>query len=177
MPNLTPILVKLLRAQSNFLRAADSISAASWNTPPAPNSWSTAEIVAHLCHIERYVIGTADRIIRHSPRPIPFHKRFRLPLFLVEVRIRRLKSPLPVDPELLAEKEAMLADLRGVRERTLAFLDETKSRDLTRYYWPHPFLGMFGFYTWMEMIASHQIRHTKQIHEIATTLPKHVVSS
>ena len=37
---------------------------------------------------------------------------------------------MPVDPELLAEKETMLAALRNIRERMLAFIDETKERNL-----------------------------------------------
>ena len=43
---------------------------------------------------------------------------------------REAQTPMPVDPELLAEKETMLAELRDVRERTLAFMDETKERNL-----------------------------------------------
>jgi hypothetical protein len=71
----------------------------------------------------------------------------------------------------------MLADLRSVRERTLSFLEETHWLDLTAYYWPHPFLGKLNFYNWFTFIASHQIRHTKQIVQIAKNLPKRVVSS
>jgi hypothetical protein len=71
----------------------------------------------------------------------------------------------------------MLARLRTVRERTLAFLDETQSRNLASYRFPHPFLGMFNLYTWLELIACHQLRHAKQVHEIVTLLPNHVVTS
>jgi hypothetical protein len=35
----------------------------------------------------------------------------------------------------------MLGDLRGARERTLAFLEEKKGRDLSAYHWRHAFLG------------------------------------
>lgn len=78
----------------------------------------------------------------------------------------RLKSPVPLDASLLAEKETMLGMLRDARERTFAFLSETKNRDLSAYYWRHPFLGMLSTYEWIEMLAAHQIRHAKQIREI-----------
>jgi hypothetical protein len=66
----------------------------------------------------------------------------------------------------------MLAELREVRERTLAFLEETKGRDLSVYKWKHPFLGVLDAYDWMRMIAGHEVRHTKQLREIAARLPR-----
>lgn len=177
MPNLDSIRAKLIRSQSRFLTVADTIPSNFWKTPPSPHAWSTAEVVAHLCQIESSILTNSNRILRHPPRPVPFTKRFRLPLFLAEYRVRRFRSPLPVDTSLLAEKDPMLASLRTVRERTLAFLDEAKSRNLAPYYFPHPFLGMFNLYTWLELIACHQLRHAKQVHEIATLIPKRVVTS
>jgi len=177
MPKLDSLRAKLFSAQSRFLTAADTIPFNLWQTPPSPNAWSTAEIVAHLCQIESSIISNSNRILRHPPRPVPLLRRFRLPLFLAEYRVRRFKSPLPVDHSLLAGKDPMLAALCTVRERTLAFLDETKSRNLAPYCFPHPFLGMFNLYAWLELIACHQLRHAKQVHEIATLIPKHVVTS
>ncbi len=177
MPNLDAIRSKLLNAQSRFLTSADSVPFLDWQTRPVESRWSAAEITAHLCQVESSIILNAERILKHEPRHIPFTKRFRLPLFLVEYRVRRLRSPLPVDPTLLAEKDAQLGGLRTVRDRTLAFLDETKSRNLAAYRFPHPFLGMFTIYNWLELIAGHQIRHSKQVHEIATLLPNRVATS
>jgi len=57
-------------------------------------------------------------------------------------------------------------------ERTLAFIEETRDRDLSKYSMPHPFLGTLNAYEWLQFIASHEIRHTKQMREIAGTLPK-----
>jgi hypothetical protein len=177
MPNLDSIRTKLTEAQSLFLATADAISLPQWQTRLSDSSWSAAEIVAHLCQIESSIIANANRILRHPPRHVPLLKRFRFPLFLAEYRVRRFRSPLPVDPTLVGEKDAQLASLRAVRERTFVFLDETKSRDLAPYCFPHPFLGMFSIYAWLELIACHQLRHAKQIHEIATLLPNHVVNS
>jgi hypothetical protein len=79
-----------------------------------------------------------------------------------------------LDHGLLGHKEEMLAELRAARERTLSFLEETQQRDLNVYRWKHAFLGMLNVYEWFEMIASHELRHTKQIKEIAARLPKAV---
>ena len=172
MPVLEPIIEKLARAQRGLLRAADAVPADLWQTPPEPSMWSAAELVAHLMTVERAVIRSADKIVQKVPKPVPLLKRLHLPLAVAQVRFVRLKSPIPHDPALLREKEPMLAELREVRERTLAFLDETKHRNLSAYRWRHPFLGSLSAYGWFALIASHEIRHEKQMREIAAGLPK-----
>jgi uncharacterized damage-inducible protein DinB len=176
MPDLQSAIEKLNRAQANLLSAADAVAASNWNTPPGSNCWSAAHLVAHLCQVERGVLTYADRVIRKTPLHVPHWKRIHFPLTIVEGRWIRRKSPIPIDQQLLANKETMLAGLRGVRERTLAFLNETRERDLSVYYWPHPFPGRLNFYNWFTFVAAHQIRHTKQMVEIAQNLPKAVVA-
>jgi hypothetical protein len=174
VPSIDPIVAKLARAQKSFFCAADTIPAEQWSRKPSLEEWSAAELVAHLVMVERAVVGGADRIIQKAPKEITFLKRFHLPFWLVETRLVRRKTPLPLDPGLLGHKEEMLAGLRAARERTLAFLEETQQRDLSPYRWEHAFLGTLNVYQWFEMIASHELRHTKQIKEIAAHLLKAV---
>ncbi len=172
MPQLEPIQKKLYRAQQNLLRAADAIPAQLWKTCPREGAWSAAELIAHIMTVERAVVAAADRILKKQPKPTPVLKRFRLPFAFAEMRLIRLKTPIPVDSRLLREKDAMLAELREVRERTLAFMEETRNRDLSAYRWRHPFLGSLNAYEWFFLLGSHQIRHEKQMREIAAGLPK-----
>jgi hypothetical protein len=170
------IVEKLGGAQTGLLRAADAISAEQWQTKPDPAMWAAAELTCHLMTVERAVLGAADRNVHNPPRAFPLIKRLHLPVGLASSRLFRLKTPVPLDPALIREKEAMLAELRDVRERTLAFIEATSSRDLSVYRWPHPFLGVLNLYEWMEMIAGHEVRHTKQMREIAASLPKVVAT-
>jgi len=126
--------------------------------------------------VERAVIAKADRVRQHPPKRVPLLKRIHIPMALVESRWIRRKSPMPVEPEMLGDKEVMLAELRGVRERSLAFLEETRSRNLAEYCWAHPALGTLNTYEWMQFIASHEVRHTKQMREIVADLPKAIES-
>ena len=177
MASLEPILEKLARAQRKLLRAADAVPAGFWKTPPRPGAWSAAEVMAHVMIIERTVLGAADRIFTKTPRQTPLLKRFRLPFALAEVRVVRMKTPIPMDPELLREKEVMFAELREVRGRTLALIEETRGRDLRVYRWRHPFLGSLNAYHWFTFLASHQVRHEKQMREIAANLPEAIQKS
>lgn len=176
-PTLDALIAKLQQAQTEFLRAADTVKAEDWKTRPGEGRWSAAELVAHLIGVEKAVVERADRISQHAPRHVPLFKRFHLPLALVETRIVRRKSPVPVNPGALREKEEMLAGLRDARERSLAFLEETRSRELGEYRWSHPALGMLSAYGWMRFLAAHENRHTKQMREIATALQKDVARS
>ena len=176
MRSLDPILEKLAGAQTGLLRAADAIPAERWAESPAAGRWSAGELVSHLITVERTIIGAADKMLQKPARKVPFFKRFHLPMAMAEMRVIRVKTPIPLETHLMREKEAMLAGLREVRGRTLAFLEETKGRDLSGYCYPHPFLGMLNLYEWFQIIASHEVRHTKQMNEIGASLPKTVVS-
>ena len=175
---LQPIIQKLSSAQETFLRAADGVSAPDWLERPRPARWSAGHLVAHLCLVERGTLALADRIIQEQPKPRPIYTRLHLPIAMVESRVVKRTSPEIVAPtDELGGKEIMIAELRGVRERTLAFLEETHGRDLCRYSWRHPFLGYLNFYEWFGFIAAHEIRHSKQMWEIGQNLPKGVASS
>lgn len=176
MAKLDLILEKLAHTERRLLRSADSIPADQWKTRPAGGGWSAGELVAHLIAVERGVVGKADRIQQKAPKQFSFFQRLHLPIRLVEARVIRQKSPIPLDPELIQGKETMLAALRDVRERTLAFLEETQGRDLSEYRWRHPFLGSFDMYDWFQFVAAHEARHEKQMREIAASLPKAIAS-
>jgi len=158
------------------MRAADAVPAGQWKTRPAEGRWSAGELVSHLSAIERAILSRTDRLVQKPPKSVPFFKRFHVPMMIVEARVIRRKAPIPLEPQMVGEKEEMLAELRGVRERTLAFIEETRGRDLSKYTMGHPFLGTLNAYEWLQFIASHEIRHMKQMREIAGTLPKTVIS-
>jgi uncharacterized damage-inducible protein DinB len=172
MPTLKTIVANLDRAEQRLLRSADAVSANQWKARPGEGRWSAGEVVGHLITIERAILRNADRMLQKPPKSVPFYKRFHVPMAVVESRLIRRKTPIPLDTQIVGEKEEMLAELREVRERTLAFIGETMERDLSKYHMPHAFLGMLNAHEWLQMIASHEVRHTKQMKEIADSLPK-----
>ena len=174
MPPLNTIVKNLARAQAGLLRAADDVPADQWKQNPREGRWSAGEVVAHLIMVERTILRGTDKLLQKPPKRRPFFKRLHIPMAVVEARLIPLKTPIPLDPSLVGQKEEMLAQLREVRGRTLAFMEETKGRDLAKYHMPHPFLGTLNTYEWFQMIASHELRHTKQMKEIAESLLKTV---
>jgi len=109
---LQPVIQKLTTAQETFLRAADHISASNSLERQHPECWSAGHVVAHLCLVERGVLGYADPVIRRQPKALPSYGRLHLPMALVEARLVKRKAPAIVAPqENLANKEMMIAEL------------------------------------------------------------------
>jgi uncharacterized damage-inducible protein DinB len=171
---LHAIVEKLAQSQRGLLVAADAVPAGQWKARPGENRWSAGELAAHLMTVEKRIISRADDLLQEPAKPRPFLKRFHVPMVVVEARLFRRISPIPVDRGTIGEKKEMLSELQEVRERTLAFIEATRGRDLSQYCMPHPFLGTLTAYEWFRFIASHEIRHTKQMTEIAAALPKNI---
>lgn len=171
MKKLSPILAHLQESRERLFAAADAVPARQWRTTPKSLGWSAAEVVAHLMMVEQTITARATKSLTQPPPSIPIWRRRHIPVQITEWRGIRRKTPIPLDPNLLGEKELMLAALREVRSGTIGFLVGLPDRDLGVYRWPHPFLGSLNFYDWFRVIGYHEIRHSKQIREIVELLP------
>ena len=166
----------MARAEKQFLAAADAIPADQWQTRPGEGRWSAGDLVCHLIQVERAILKNAGNVLQRPPQPRPLSKRFHFLMALVESRLIPRKTPIPLDPSLVGAKDEMLAQLCEMRERTRVFMEEAQGKGLRKYHMPHPFLGTFNLLEWFQMIASHQIRHTKQMQEVAVSLPKTITT-
>ncbi|MBI2957006.1 MAG: DinB family protein [Acidobacteria bacterium] len=170
MGDTQPIVQKLNQARAALLAVAESVPAECWQKPPRPEAWSTAEVIAHLTMVEQTIVDGAERAVQKEPKPVPVWKRLHIPPVLAEWRFPKARTPIPLDPALVGEKEAMLARFAAVRQRTLAFLDANRQRDLSRWRHSHPFFGSLNMYSWFKTLYHHETRHTKQLREIANSL-------
>ncbi len=166
MSNLARIIRHLYASRAGLEAAANAVPPSYWQKPPRAGAWSAAEVIAHLIMVEGAITDGAIRLVRGAPPRVPLWKRLHLPAWLAGWRSIRARTPISLDPKLVGEKEEMLAQLAGLRRRTLGLLEETHERELSAYRWPHPFLGSLNFYQWFEVVAYHEARHTKQIRDI-----------
>ncbi len=172
MRNLAPIIERLNRTRAGLESAANAVPADLWRKPPRPGAWSAAEVIAHLTMVEGTITDGAARLVAGRPPIVPIWKRLHWPVRLAEWRGARRETPIPLDPNLVDEREQMLARLAGLRRRTLELLEANRGRELSAYRWPHPFFGSLNFYAWFKMVAHHEVRHTKQIREIIKSFQK-----
>jgi hypothetical protein len=118
-----------------------------------------------------------------APRFIPA-ALFRFPPFLMSLSLMSrivprsvqtffLANPLlkaraapNVEPKAEMPKHQLLEFLRSGRESTIALLEPSKSRDLSRIRWEHPLMGTHDIYGTMELLAGHEQRHRIQIERV-----------
>jgi hypothetical protein len=118
-----------------------------------------------------------------APRFIPA-ALFRFPPFLMSLSLVSRMVPRPVQTFFLANpllkaraapnvepkgampKEELMEFLRSGRESTIALLEPSKSRDLSRIRWEHPLMGTHDIYGTMELLAGHEQRHRTQIERV-----------
>ena len=151
------------------MSVAEEVSDLHWRESPAPDRWSAAEVIAHVGMVEERTIFGMKRLLRAAPSPLPLRKRFHLPLALSAWRGRKVRTPIPLDPERVRDKQESFAGLIGAREATVAFIESTRGTDVSIYRFEHPFLGSLNMYEWFRMIGYHELRHAKQIRELVET--------
>jgi hypothetical protein len=132
---------------------------------PAPEEWSAAQVLEHLAVMEgRLVPHFRGMLAGMVPGAVSLFDRLRcLPPRLVVWRGIRVRAPRVVAPGIPAAKQALLDRLASSRADLLAFVEETRGRDLSSLRLVHPLLGGLDLYGWWELIGHHEERHRRQI--------------
>lgn len=170
MANTQPVVQKLTQVRRELLAVAERVPPELWQKRPPNGGWSVAEVIAHLTMVETAILNGARKLMAAQPKSVPFWKRLHIPIKLAEWRFLRARTPIPLDPALVGEKDAMLERFRALRQQTLAFLEANRDHDLRRWRWPHPFFGSLNGRSWFKILYYHEIRHTKQLREIVRLL-------
>jgi hypothetical protein len=163
---IEPIFEHLERIHAEYNAAAQTVPKDRWRDSPAAGAWSAGEVTAHLMMAEETILGAVKEMLQKPPFPTPLLKRFHVPLPLSAWRGRKVKTPIPLDANLVFEKLTALEKLTVTRNATIKFIESTRGRDLSAYRYPHPFLGSLNAYDWFRVIGYHELRHARQIREI-----------
>ncbi len=164
----------LERKRALLLAEVSRVSAGDFGRRPAEGSWSVAEILVHLVQVESAVLAGANRAVQRGPARVAWSKHLHVPLRLAAWRVRKVKSPIPLDSRLMGEGEALLARLGASRQQLLRFLEEIEERDFRQYGFEHPFFGYLNLREWFSVVAWHEVRHARQIRETAVSLGRHL---
>ena len=119
--------------------------------------------------VEERIIFGMKRLLRAAPQVVPLSKRFHLPLAIATWRGRKVRTPIPLDPARVRDKQESFAGLVATRQASTAFIESTRGTDVSLYRFQHPFLGSLNMYDWFRMIGHHELRHAKQIRELVET--------
>ena len=177
----------LSQAQLDFKPARDS-----WSVGEVAQHVGLTERVIRE-NLEKLLREAGDR--QDTLRKVGFHElplapRFipagllQFPPFLISLSLMSRMVPRPVQTFFLANpllkaraapnveptagmpKNELLEFLRSGRESTIALVEPSKSRDLSRIRWEHPLMGTHDVYGTMELLAGHERRHRTQIERV-----------
>jgi DinB family protein len=173
--HLAEVFSRLDRSRAALRAAIDTVPHAVRETRPAPDRWSTAEVVEHLSRveaifggrIEQAIQGRAGALARESAQrvalPAPIEAR-------MADRVNRRTAPEPAHPTGTLSCEAAWAAFEAGHTRFRAVVGAADGLALSEVTVDHPFFGTLTIYQWIELMAAHEGRHTEQIREIAAAL-------
>jgi uncharacterized damage-inducible protein DinB len=141
---------------------------------PGPDRWSVNEILEHLALVEgnfEAIVGEALAAARAKGLEDEQHARVRLPADLRAVirdRATRRKAPDSVVPTGTLDEAAAWAALEQARQRFRATVSAADDRALGTVTAAHRRWGPLTIYQWVELLATHEVRHADQIADVAT---------
>ncbi len=156
----------LTSTRDSLVEVLNGFSEAQWHFKPAPDCWSSAEILEHIVLIEDRVQAIVSRMPEAPPaEPDRINSQIE-EIILAEVprRSTKLQAPPPALPSHQWSPAETLTRFLESRHRTLALLAEAPS--LRGHVLPHPVLGLWDGYQWILAAAAHSARHTDQILEV-----------
>jgi hypothetical protein len=105
-----------------------------------------------------FVLGPITLMSRVTPR-------FVQSVILANPLIKARTAP-QLEPRAEIPRRELLGFLARVRRSTLSTLEAVKDRDLSQFCWRHPLMGSQDIYGVVDLMASHDQRHERQIDRI-----------
>ncbi len=157
-------LKRLDSVHQKLIETITPIDAKLFSQRPSNNEWSVAEIVQHLCLVEKRVLKDLEGAIAGPPQRVGFFRRL-IPTSIVSIRLIRVKAPKAVKPLNAPAKDAAIENFNRARN-ALKTLCATHSKDRFRHIvFKHPFLGDIDGVATISFVGYHEQRHYKQIRE------------
>lgn len=176
MTSADQALAQLASARRRLLAELEGLDDARFVRRP-PGSWSASDVLEHLARVEGNVLRGARHATEKGSKVRPGLldplRRLTIRTGLVQwVRVRTVRGADPAeDPGAVPlPREQALGRLDHVRQETVAWLEATRARDLSRVYLRHPFFGAYTVRDMFGWVAWHEERHRGQVLRIRRAL-------
>ncbi|MDD5544111.1 MAG: DinB family protein [Acidobacteriia bacterium] len=159
----------LSETRSALFRSVADVSPEMASFRPEPEAWSVAEIMDHLCRVERGTNILLKRFVEQA-RTAGLNQEdatasvlSSLDSFQVVEAPVRAKAPDRVRPAPHVPVAESVERLEQSRHELLRVLDEAEGLALSQVSFDHVFLGKLNGYQWILVLGQHEARHTRQI--------------
>jgi hypothetical protein len=163
MATMEKVISQLDATHERLMEAIATLTDERFARRPSPNEWSVAEIVHHLCLVERRVIGELESALSKPPVRVGLLQRLMPIGLIVGRRVVRVKAPKMVEPLNPPSKEDTIANYRSVRASLKEFSARHGRERLQQLAMRHPFLGTFDGLGAFRFVSHHEMRHYRQI--------------
>jgi DinB superfamily len=167
------LLMYLDTQRADLRKAIDSVPAAHLTTRPAPDRWSVADVLEHLCLVERSAVAMfAKRLDEARARGLEPERETNSIRSMLNItpfldRTHRRMAPESAQPVGGRDPESSWEDLQRIRASLRATLLSADGLALGSVTHNHADLGALNLYQWGLFVGAHEARHTAQLREIA----------
>jgi uncharacterized damage-inducible protein DinB len=175
-PHLTEVLERLDAARGAVSAAVASVPEGLRRTRPAPGRWSVAEVLEHLALVDRsFAQRVADAIAEARAAGLGPEDRPRDPLppavaHRIADRSEAREAREALRPAGGLDAATAAADLDLARDAVRQAVSAADGLALGSVRAEHRIFGSLTMYQWVELTASHEMRHADQIREIGDVL-------
>ena len=177
-PRIKEVLTVLEESRDALKHAVASIPEALHGARPSEGRWSVAEIIEHLAIVEGRIAGMLTEKInaaRSAGLGAETDTTPVAPMLDVAGVISRSKPIIASEasqPNAGLSVEDGLQRLSGHRSGLREAVVSADGLALGTVEASHPRLGTLNVYQWLLFLAGHEGRHTDQIREVGTALPR-----
>lgn len=172
-PHVAGVFKQLEDARAKLRAAVDTVPMNVRSRRPGDDRWSVNEILEHLSLVEqRFAALIAMRIAEAREVGLGAEQETRDPFpqalrRMFDDRANRRSAPEAVHPRGGLDHAAAWAAVDRSRALMRDTLEQADGLALSRVIHNHPVFGTLNVYQLVELVANHEMRHSKQIAGIA----------
>jgi hypothetical protein len=175
-PHVIGVFKQLDEARMKLEAAVQAVPPHKRSRRPAPDRWSVNEILEHLSLVEQRFAGLiAMRIAEATQGELGPEQDARDPFpvalrQLFDDRANRRSAPEAVHPKAGLDDAAAWAAVEASRRFMRDTISAADGLALSQVLHHHPVFGTLNVYQLVELVANHEVRHSKQIAGIGDEL-------
>jgi hypothetical protein len=167
---LEKAIAEIDAVHQRLLETIEPLAPERFTQRPAPDQWSVAEIVHHLCLVERRVLGQFEGALSKPPVKVGLLQRVLPVGLLVGRRMVRVKAPQGVEPLDPPSKEDAITNYNDVRASLKEFSARHGDERMQQLGIKHPMFGTFDGISALRFVGHHEMRHYRQIRDVIKTI-------
>lgn len=174
-PRTREILDHLDASHADLQQAVRAVPVELRERRPAPEKWSTAEVVEHLALVEERIgAALAGPLASAASAGAEERETSSVMTTLPVEKIVDRNSPLVAGESSLPKGGLSMQDAWDALERQRDTLRQAviaaDGRALGEFKHKHPHIGELNLYQWLIFVGAHESRHAAQVREIAAML-------